>query len=161
MKNVAFFILAGLLVCSLVVNLEQFKHFESYRMETLNQVMVDFSGPIVSLSRGYRMSIPRVTKAEDIEMLSQSVGALLAGIPALDNAEIPHQYASDILTENQFAIAALNGKFSSRQQLELTKWVDKEGTLLDKYETQITLPNVLFLKNVFKEIDDTMPIPTS
>lgn len=161
MKKVVFLITAGLLVCSLVVNWEQFRRYQSYRTDTLNQVMVDFSGPIVGLYKGFQMPTPDATKNAEVALLSRSVGALLSGLPVLDNVGIPHQYSIGILTENQFAIAALNGLYSSTQRQELGKWVEEEGALLNQYETQKSLPNVFLLQKIFKEIDDAMPISTS
>jgi hypothetical protein len=106
------------------------------------------------------MSTPSATRVYEAQLLSQSVGALLGDTYILDSLGL-HQYWYDVFTENQFAIAALNGRFSSTQQRELAKWVDKEGVLLNQYETQKSLPNIPLLKKTFKEIDSAMPMTTS
>ncbi|KPV42539.1 hypothetical protein [Alicyclobacillus ferrooxydans] len=107
------------------------------------------------------MKTPEQTRVGQIALLSQSTGALSAGLPTLTNMGIPYQYSVNILDAEQSAIGALEGAYSATDQQKLAKWLVTESTLLRTYETQKNPPNIPLLKQIFKEINDAIPISTS
>lgn len=160
MKRAMFYIVGGLLICSAAVNLVQIRRIQSHERNTVNTVMVGFAGPIIAVE-GVKLKTPEETTVGKIGFLSQSVGALNAGMTTLDAVGVPHQYSYFVLKTNQLAIGALEGGVSTVDQQKLAKWVNFESSLLNTYETQKNLPNISLLKEIFKEIYDAAPVSKS